>query len=69
MFPCMTMTITVEGMTCGHCEQTVEEALEEVSSVTAVTVDRKSEQARVDGEAEVTALVEAVEDAGYTAHA
>ncbi|MFC6987785.1 heavy-metal-associated domain-containing protein [Haloplanus sp. GCM10025708] len=65
----MTTTITVEGMSCGHCEQTVEEALEEVSGVTAVTVDRESEQASVDGEAGVTALVEAVEDAGYTAHA
>ncbi len=69
MYPCMTTTITVEGMSCGHCEQTVEEALEEVSGVTAVTVDRESEQASVDGEAEVTALVEAVEDAGYNAHA
>ncbi|GAA0290390.1 heavy-metal-associated domain-containing protein [Halarchaeum salinum] len=68
MSRCMT-TITVEGMSCGHCEQTVEEALEEVSGVTSVTVDRESDQASVDGEADVTALVEAVEDAGYTAHA
>ncbi len=69
MYLCMTTIITVEGMSCGHCEQTVEEALEEVSGVTSVTVDRESEQASVDGEAEITALVEAVEDAGYTAHA
>ncbi|SEA32174.1 Copper chaperone CopZ [Haloplanus vescus] len=69
MYPCMTTTITVEGMSCGHCEETVEEALEEVSGVTSVTVDRESEQASVEGEAEVTALVEAVEGAGYTAHA
>lgn len=69
MYPCMTTTITVEGMTCGHCEQSVEEALEEVSGVTDVTVDRESEQASVDGEANVTALVEAVEGAGYTAYA
>ena len=65
MYPCMTTTITVEGMTCGHCEQSVEEA----SGVTDVTVDRESEQASVDGEANVTALVEAVEGAGYTAYA
>jgi len=69
MYPCMTTTITVEGMSCDHCEQTVEEALEEVSGVTSVTVDRESEQASVEGEAEVTALVEAVEGAGYTDHA
>ncbi|WP_336001087.1 CopZ family metallochaperone [Halorientalis halophila] len=64
----MTTTITVEGMTCGHCEQTVEEALQGVSGVTAVTVDREEERASVDGDADATALVEAVEDAGYTAH-
>lgn len=62
-------TITVEGMTCGHCEQTVKEALQGVAGVTDVTVDREGEQASVDGDADATALVEAVEDAGYTAHA
>lgn len=69
MYLCMTTTITVEGMSCGHCEQTVKEALGDVSGVTAVTVNRENEQASVDGEVEVTALVEAIEDAGYTAHA
>lgn len=63
----MTTTITVEGMTCGHCEQTVEDALREVSGVTGVTVDRDDEQASVDGNADETALVQAVEDAGYSA--
>lgn len=63
----MTTTITVEGMSCGHCEQTVEEALHGVSDVTDVAVDRENEQASVDGDADPTALVEAVEDAGYTA--
>jgi copper chaperone CopZ len=62
-------TITVEGMTCGHCEQTVEEALQDVSGVTDVVVDREGEQANINGDADATALVEAVEEAGYTAHA
>lgn len=62
-------TITVEGMTCGHCEQTVEEALQDVSGVTDVNVNREKEQASVDGDADATALVEAVEEVGYTAHA
>ncbi|WP_122091168.1 heavy-metal-associated domain-containing protein [Halalkalicoccus subterraneus] len=64
----MTTTITVEGMTCGHCEQTVKEALQDVSGVTDMTVDRDDEQASVDGDVDTTTLVEAVEDAGYTAH-
>lgn len=65
----MTTTITIEDMSCEHCEQTVAEALRDVSGVTDVNVDREAEQASVDGNADVSALVEAVEDAGYTAHA
>lgn len=65
----MATTITVEGMTCGHCEQTVEEALRGVSGVTDASADRESEQVQVDGDADPTALVRAIEDAGYTAHA
>ncbi len=65
----MNQTITVEGMTCGHCEQTVEEALRNVSGVTDATADREAEQASVEGDADSDDLVEAVEDAGYTSHA
>ena len=65
----MATTITVEGMTCGHCEQTVEEAVEEVSGVTGAAADRDAEQVTVEGDTDVSSLVEAVEDAGYTAHA
>lgn len=64
----MPITITVEGMTCGHCEQTVEEALRGVSGVIDATADRDAEQAIVDGDAAVTALLQAVEEAGYSAH-
>lgn len=65
----MSTIITVEGMSCGHCEQTVEEAIRSVSGVTDASADREAEQVNVDGTADVTALVQAVEDAGYTAHA
>jgi len=61
-------TLTVEGMSCGHCEQTVEEALREVSGVTNASADHETGQASIDGDADVTALVQAVEDAGYTAN-
>jgi len=65
----MTTTLTVEGMSCGHCEQTVEEALREVEGVTDATADHEAEQVTVDGDVEVAALVAAVEEAGYTATA
>jgi len=66
---CMSTTITVEGMTCGHCEQTVEEALQDVSGVTDAAADREAEQVDVEGDADVPILVQAIENAGYTAHA
>jgi len=65
----MTTTLTVEGMSCEHCEQSVADALEAVDGVTGVTVDREGESATVEGDADVSALVTAVDDAGYTAHA
>lgn len=65
----MAITITVEGMSCGHCEQTVEEALNGVSGVTAASADNEAEQATVEGDADVDALVAAVEDAGFDASA
>jgi len=65
----MSMTLTVEGMTCEQCEQTVKEALEAVSGVRDADADRSSEQATTDGDADTEALVAAVEDAGYDATA
>ncbi|RDI72037.1 CopZ family metallochaperone [Halopelagius longus] len=65
----MTRTITVEGMTCEHCEQTVEEALSDVGGVESATADRESESATVEGDADDDELVAAVEDAGYEASA
>jgi len=65
----MTQTITVEGMTCGHCEQTVEEALEDVDGVTEATADREAESVTVEGSAGTDVLVDAATDAGYDASA
>jgi copper chaperone CopZ len=62
-------TITVEGMSCGHCEGAVEEALRGVRGVTGATVDRETGRASVEGDSDLAALVEAVEDAGYSAYA
>ena len=63
----MTRTITVEGMSCEHCEQTVEAALEAVDGVLSATADRETDSATIEGDPAVDALVEAVSDAGYDA--
>ena len=63
----MSQTITVEGMSCEHCEQSVTEALEGVDGVESATADRERESATVEGDADPDALVSAVSEAGYDA--
>lgn len=65
----MTATIDVEGMSCGGCEETVEEALRGVPGVTEAEADRERGIAKVEGEADAQALVTAIENAGYDATA
>lgn len=60
--------LKVEGMTCGHCEMAVRKALTAVPGVTQVVkVDRHSQRALVEGDAEVAALLRAVQTEGYRA--
>ncbi|MFW5920138.1 MAG: heavy-metal-associated domain-containing protein [Halanaeroarchaeum sp.] len=65
----MTRTITVEGMSCEHCEQSVVEALEGVEGVRSASADRESHTATIEGDATLDSLVEAVDEAGYEAAA
>lgn len=65
----MSSTTTVEGMSCGHYEQTVENALHDIGDLSDARADREAETATVEGDPDTTELVEAIEDAGYTARA
>ena len=62
-----TITLSVEGMMCGHCVSHVENALKAVSGVTEVTVSLEGKQAVVVAENSVStdALKDAVNAAGY----
>jgi len=62
-----TRTITVSGMSCAHCEETVEDALLAISGVESAEADRESASVTVEGNADVSDLVDAVDDAGYDA--
>lgn len=62
----MSKTIVVEGMTCEHCEQTVEETLEDIAGVSSATADREVETASITGDAETQTLVNAVNEQGMT---
>jgi copper chaperone CopZ len=63
----MAVTLTVEGMSCEGCEQTVEDALTTVEGVENAHADRTSNSATIEGDAATDALVDAVNEAGYTA--
>ncbi len=65
----MPTEITVEGMSCGGCENQVESALAGVDGVVDAEADRERDRATVEGDASTDALVAAVEDAGFSASA
>lgn len=65
----MSTTLTVEGMSCTNCEESVEEALEGVEGVTSASADHEAGTATVEGTADPLDLIIAVEDAGYEAEA
>jgi copper chaperone CopZ len=62
--------LKVSGMTCGHCQKTVEQALKGVNGVYSAVVDLQDGEAEIDFDddaATAGALVAAVEKAGYHA--
>ena len=62
----MLKTITIEGMSCGHCEGRVKNALTELN-VKIIEVSAENNMAKVEIESEdmVSEIVDAIEDAGY----
>ena len=60
-------TVTVAGMTCGHCVSSVREEIGSIPGVTAVDVDLASGRVDIDSETpiEQAAIAQAVDEAGY----
>lgn len=63
----MSTELNIGGMTCGHCQTAVTKALKSVPGVKDAQVDLQTGQARVEGEADLQALLAAVNEEGYTA--
>jgi len=61
----MNHKLNITGMTCGHCQASVQKALEGVPGVTKAEVNLSTGTAVVEGEADVSLLVTAVEQEGY----
>jgi copper chaperone len=62
-----TTTVTVAGMSCGHCATSVREEITDIPGVRAVDVDLVSGNVTIDSDdlVETAAIRNAVEDAGY----
>lgn len=63
-----TLTVTVTGMTCGHCASSVSEEIGRIAHVTAVDVDLASGTVTIEGGDRpigTDAIKSAVEEAGY----
>ena len=67
----MNKTLAITGMSCGHCVSHVKSALEKVDGVSAVDVslDENRADLTLSGNVGNSALVAAVEAAGYQAEA
>ena len=63
----MKKIMMVEGMSCGHCEMAVKNALKEVDGVQDVNVDLSTGKVEVEGDNLLdNLLMEAVDEAGYS---
>jgi copper chaperone len=62
----MQQTLTVTGMTCGHCEAAVKKAILELDPQAKVVIDRPGNSVQVDSIQPVETLVAAIREEGYT---
>jgi copper chaperone CopZ len=58
-------TYVVEGMTCGHCELSVRDEVEELRGVESAQADRTTGRLIVRGDVDDAAVRGAIEAAGY----
>ncbi|AOY92313.1 copper-binding protein [Cupriavidus sp. USMAA2-4] len=55
----------VEGMSCGHCVGAITRAVQAVDPAAQVSADVAAQAVRVESQADVLALRQAIETAGY----
>ncbi len=61
------LTLTVEGMTCHHCEMTVEKAVKQLKNVISAKADHMNKTLEIvyTGELNINDVKEKVESVGY----
>jgi len=61
------LTLTIEGMTCHHCEMTVEKAVKQLKNVLSAKADYQNKTLEIvyTGELKIEDVKQKVEEAGY----
>lgn len=62
----MNQTFNVQGMTCGHCERAVTQAVKTLDPQAAVAIDRPAGKVSVDSSQPREAIAAAIAEEGYT---
>jgi copper chaperone len=62
----MKQTFKVTGMTCGHCEKAVTQAIKSVDPQALVQIDRSLNQVVVDTDRPRESVSQAIAEEGYT---
>lgn len=63
--PSMQQTFEVQGMTCGHCERAVTNAIQGVDAQAQVKIDRAANRVEVETSASREAVAAAIAEEGY----
>jgi copper chaperone len=61
----MNQTFNVQGMTCGHCERAVTQAVQSVDPQAQVKIDRPAGKVEVQSEQSREAIARAIAEEGY----
>ncbi len=59
-------TFTVQGMTCGHCERAVTQAIQALDPDAQVTIDRAAGRVEVQSSQPREQVAQAIAQEGYT---
>ncbi len=62
----MNQIFNVQGMTCGHCEKAVTQALKQADPSAEVKIDRSANKVEVESDQSRETLAKAISDEGYS---
>lgn len=65
----MNQTFTVTGMTCGHCEKAVTQAIKTLDPQAQVQIDRQRNTVQVESDHARESIAQAIAEEGYNVSA